>query len=240
MGIYQDLTNNLGNKDTRKVGNNTYLERRTAKTIALRLHDTDVLTFTLSGSVVLSSGGWKTVTTKARMNDYLPRGWKVGSDRGAWGLYNCGKYVADYQDGITITRFDNVRGAPSKTATNKLQSLRKQIGEYARDYTAKLKAGELSPPNGGDCWYCLMFDSGIAPGGRSANATHLTEHVQENYFVPSLVFNALAAMGDGGIRRQGVLDIMQGGPKSFTQDIALQDTPRAIRRYILKSCGMAA
>lgn len=39
--------------------------------IALRLHSTDVITFKASGCLVLNSGGWKTVTTKARINAAL-------------------------------------------------------------------------------------------------------------------------------------------------------------------------
>ena len=77
-------------KDSRKVGNNTYLIRRgegycrhadTGKPlpgtivpeddIAVRLHYTDVVTFKCDGDIVLSSGGFHTRTTKDRINQYL-------------------------------------------------------------------------------------------------------------------------------------------------------------------------
>lgn len=52
----------------------------------VRLHKTNVVTFHSDGSIVLDSGGWKTVTTKDRMNRALPEGWSVYSDRGVWYL----------------------------------------------------------------------------------------------------------------------------------------------------------
>lgn len=55
--------------EQRKVANNTILARR-GEDIALRLHSTDILLFRRDGSVVYNSGGWRTSTTKSRMNDF--------------------------------------------------------------------------------------------------------------------------------------------------------------------------
>lgn len=238
---YATAADALGTRETRKIGNNTYLQRR-GDTIAVKLHATDVVTFTRSGSTILDSGGWQTVTTKARINDHLPNGWHVASERGVWGLYHgWNDRVSDYQDGITITRFGNVRNGPPKTAVTREKKFRAAVGKFANDYTAMLRDGQLEPPDAGDCLYCAAFDRATKPGDKSTNDDHLRSHVEEAYYVPSLIFNAFAAMGDGGIRRQGVLDIMQGqDANKFTEEIALRDAPRAIRRYILKSCGLAA
>jgi len=83
--------------DSRKLENNTYLVRRPIHwadkdgehqtqhaPIAVRLHDTDILTFYRDGIVELNAGGWYTVTTKARMNNYLPAPFTVFSKRGTW------------------------------------------------------------------------------------------------------------------------------------------------------------
>ena len=64
------------NKTTRKLGNNTY-GRIEGDSVAIRLHSTDVVTFTTDNKVILDTGGWSTVTTKARMNQYLPTGYGV-------------------------------------------------------------------------------------------------------------------------------------------------------------------
>lgn len=62
------------NRESRKVGNNTYLKRRGDDTIAVRLHDTDVVTYHRNGDIVLDTGGWMTVTTKDRINSFIPYG----------------------------------------------------------------------------------------------------------------------------------------------------------------------
>ena len=56
----------------RKLENNTYLSRLDDKTIAVRLHATDVVTYHKDGRIVLDTGGWQTVTTKDRLNNYSP------------------------------------------------------------------------------------------------------------------------------------------------------------------------
>lgn len=75
----------------RKVARNTYLERRGGvQGLALKLHNTDIITWYPDNTVELNSGGWLTTTTRTRMNDWLPRDEGSGrcaqifSDRGYW------------------------------------------------------------------------------------------------------------------------------------------------------------
>ena len=65
------------NTSRRKLENNTYLERRDIDTIALRLHDTDIITFIADGRIEVRNGGYPTVTTHDRLNKYLPRPYRV-------------------------------------------------------------------------------------------------------------------------------------------------------------------
>jgi hypothetical protein len=101
-------------KQSRKVANNTYL-RRHADCIDVRIHATDVVTFWADGRVELRSGGWNTMTTKDRINRYLPRGWQLWSERALWILHwhKCASWQQHeqeclgskeylFQDGITI------------------------------------------------------------------------------------------------------------------------------------------
>jgi hypothetical protein len=65
---YKGAAELLGSRDSRKLANNTYLERRFGgAAIAIRYHDTDVVTLT-PRSIVLDSGGWHTKTTWERMS----------------------------------------------------------------------------------------------------------------------------------------------------------------------------
>lgn len=74
----------LSGKDRVKLDRNTYLERRSDKAIAVILHATDIVTFTPTYTE-LNSGGWHTMTTRSRMDDYIPmrvfadgkRGWSL-------------------------------------------------------------------------------------------------------------------------------------------------------------------
>lgn len=72
------------NSQRRKLANNTYAERRDNGSIAIRLHDTDIITLHKDGSLTVTSGGWKTSTTKARLNDYLPHGFGLYASGGIW------------------------------------------------------------------------------------------------------------------------------------------------------------
>ena len=96
---YTEALEILGTRDHKKVANNTYLIRRAPDTIGLRLHNTDVLTFR-PGSVTYDTGGWHTVTTKARMNKFGPSGVRVYSDKKVWTVYREGEFVEAYEDGF--------------------------------------------------------------------------------------------------------------------------------------------
>ncbi len=108
------------NPTSRKVANNTYLIQREGYSrdvkgvghaesyIAVRLHNTDVVDIYLD-KLVLRTNGWETVTTKDRINSYLPAKWHVYSKRHIWYLSYVTSYGEDgersrwfFQDGITI------------------------------------------------------------------------------------------------------------------------------------------
>lgn len=58
------------NQQSKKYANNTYLVRR-GDNIALMYYCTDVVTFTPAGDIILDSGGWRTNTTKRRINQVI-------------------------------------------------------------------------------------------------------------------------------------------------------------------------
>ena len=82
MSTFQDLDAKLQDcgKERRKVQNNTYLERRSPDKIAIKLHNTDILTFHRNGQIDLCNGGYPTITTHDRMNNFLPNGYRVSGE----------------------------------------------------------------------------------------------------------------------------------------------------------------
>ena len=101
-------------KERRKLANNTYAVRGDTfdgePLIHVRLHETNVLTFYADGTVAYDSGGWRTVTTKDRMNNYGPA--LIFSERGRWyaRIHNSGP-VYVFEDGMTVGPRGGVTGA---------------------------------------------------------------------------------------------------------------------------------
>jgi len=80
----------------RKVGNNTYAEIESDNSVSVRLHGTAVVRFYPNGLVKLNSGGWRTSTTKNRINKYSPV--KVYQKKYEWYLQN----GAEFEDNILV------------------------------------------------------------------------------------------------------------------------------------------
>lgn len=101
----------------RKLQNNTYLVQ-TREGFGIRLHNTVIVEFKLGGRIRLNTGGWLTVTTKARMNAYLPRelGRRVSSmrvkGRSRWCIADALTWapLALFEDGCEITPSGKVQG----------------------------------------------------------------------------------------------------------------------------------
>lgn len=153
------------NKDDRPIGTgrNTRLQRRDHSAIAVKYSNTDVVTYLSNGDAILESDGWLTVTTKARMNEYV-EGFRIYQEDGAWYVvkrlvgetgaflgYDWGNPIP-YADGMVLHPDGTVSGAgqmPDK-------KLKRQASRYATNYIKALVAGKVPAPGPGDCWHCSM------------------------------------------------------------------------------------
>jgi hypothetical protein len=247
-----------------KLANNTHLKWATSTDersrvyqaaepywFAIKLHDTHVLTFHADGRIVLNDGGWKTVTTKARFNEYLPSGWGVYSDRGVWylGKQSVGSYQYDdakaYADGITIYPSMGIESVTGIGEDPKAQhKLRKRIRAYSKAYIAAFYAGDVPAPSAGDCFGCSMLAAdGSAPMG---GMDHMLSHLDESYFVPSILHRAAKRFGVSQIaqhtlaaawspnvpdRKHALTDAVFGG-------IVAEQLEKAVRRHCYAECGL--
>lgn len=135
-------------RESRKLQNNTYLQRHPGGDIAVRLHRTDVLTFSPGGEFTLDTGGWNTVTTKDRMNTYLPRDWRVGSDCGGrLFLWRNWRKVAHFDGDIVTIRPSGevVGGDPEKAEAEWRAEVREANRERSRIRYWIRKAREHKP-----------------------------------------------------------------------------------------------
>lgn len=157
MSTYFDLNAQLQGrcKESRKLANNTYAKRRYSGQIAIRLHATDILTFHEEGRIDVSTGGWDTITTRSRMNDYLPGPWRVGGHRGSTLLYKMEPQawtpVTVICRSLTIEADGSVTGGDSveelfetiRQEDNRRKSLRNRL-KYWTEKARKHKACRLT------------------------------------------------------------------------------------------------
>ena len=208
------------------IANNTVEYFRPDGTKVIRFHHTDIMEFPKKGGVVLNTGGWKTVTTKARMNEFQSE-CAIIQDRGLWYLalaldtWNKDAWIPFF-DGIKIK--DNAVVNPRKRAHAKEEFLLKQINAYC----AEMKKMETLPmPDGGDCFYCSMqTEDGKSLGEASGNLDHLESHLQEKYIHGSLIWNAMKWAG-------------YPHPEIHFQMGLKDNMIRATRRYFKSQLGLA-
>jgi hypothetical protein len=235
---YREANERLGSRDSLNIGWHTTLERRGEDQIAVKYHATDVVIYDSDGSVTLDSGGWKTQTTKTRMNDYSPLG--VRSVKGVWRVgkgYN-GPSVA-FRDGMSIGPRGGIRNAGTKTRERKEQKQRKKINAFARSFAAAVVAGEVPLPSGADCWFCFMFDRAKQS---LPNTDHLWSHIEEGYFVPSLLMNACEALGASDALKSSIYGWATDDEKyvwHWHGSWGEQQVANIVRRYMLRRLGFS-
>ncbi len=198
---YDDVEDMLTSRGQRKIGNNTYLRRRdgiTSHRIGLQYHNTDVVTFTPDG-LTLTSGGWRTVTTKERINWALSSlGVRLFTHQGTWYLekgfnWDTRKATLEqtpvFYDGIRV-RYDGTIHANSDEQTAE-QTNRKATMKLIDRYVKGFAWDKIGEP-GGDCWLCSMrTENDIAWGDLMKDTGHLVSHLEEKYYMHSLCYNAL-------------------------------------------------
>lgn len=245
----------LGTRDSRKLAGNTVLIRDDGKgNPAVKLHATNVVTFTPDG-LRLTSGGWRTPTTKDRIGACLPGGCALAQDGGLWSLCLPDKdgmmdwrNRTPYADGMTLSGDGrSVRYAggrkPDPAAEKKL---RKRVADYAANYVKALMAGKVPPPSAGDCFGCALVKAGSTPESRRAEhpsagvtgADHFLSHLSERYYVPSLAFRALEFAGAGPAIVAAVAERMEGASGGWAIGIAAPILRRSITRYVRVGLGL--
>ena len=211
MATYTELNERLGIRNRRKLGCNTYLRREDGTSdLTIRFHDTDVMVFGLNGSIKLDTGGWQTVTTKLRLNDHLPTGWQVFSDKGQWYVQWVHDYSPDdgwqrdervrYSDGMIVTEGGKVVSRESDAAFAELDVRNAEIESKINAYVRGIDAVDIAvimqeavdTGVAGDCWYCTMqTQGGKTVGDAFGDTDHLEQHLDERYYMASLIMNAI-------------------------------------------------
>jgi len=105
---YDDASRMLGNKEKKKLENNTYLVK-TNDGYGIKLHNTVVVELLPHNLFSLHTGGYYTNTTKDRINKFAPV--RVYSEKGDWyfGGWDKKTRIA-FNDGMIVDDQGNVVG----------------------------------------------------------------------------------------------------------------------------------
>lgn len=161
------------------VANNT-IEYWSNGNRVIRLHLTDIITFHPDGSFILNSGGWRTMTTKGRINSFSPV--NVYSEKGVW-------YVANtvFYDGMHLDESGQLLSEAILDPTQENAKIKRKIAKFVKQIDS---LDEMPKPDNGDCWGCLM----VAKDGSHPMGTDCIQgHLDENYLHGSLIIRALKA-----------------------------------------------
>jgi hypothetical protein len=252
---YQEAQAELGKRDSRKIGNNTYM-RREGEEIKVKYHNTDIVTYRSNGDIVLDTNGWMTSTTKERLNKYTPRDVHIWQENSVWyvaagidGYYwesQAGRVV--FQDGLIIHPDGSIDGAGEENLD--LPKLKRRISKYIKDFLAAMDRGEVPAPNNGDCWDCLMV---IAEGPNEGRAlgemhpsqdesNHVMMHIAEKYYVPSLLMRAVERYSISNVAKWWIASKWDGGGNvdGFAKDVAMRQIGSSMRRWIYHQLGLAS
>jgi hypothetical protein len=191
----------------------------------IRLHHTDILIFQ-DKFIRLSSGGWKTNTTKDRLNHFLPISFKVYSEEGFWYVSpdNSGRKIA-FSDGMIINReTGKVQDAPDyDVALSEFRQGKKATAKYIKNYIDLLCSGKMSLPSAGDCLICRF----MRQNNSRKDGEHILSHIQENYLVPSLIHIAVSVY-DAPFYYSVIVQLQKGD----TSIAPKGELRRILRKYI--------
>ncbi len=254
------------NKDDRPIANNTRVIRRSEHSIAIRLHETDILTFHSNGAIQFFTGGWKTVTTKDRINRFAPSGISIYSEKFLWylkiGDWQSGKRYL-FEDAMWIDANGNVIDSELKPipehSPEAEKAKRKQlakIDKFIRNGLKRLAAGEISQSEG-DCWICSMKQVGTGDSMEGNNQySCIQSHIDEDYFHFSLIMNAVRSEfydpdGQFGNEKMtyGLAPIdkhnlsvwamgSECGHKTMAADMTIKRLQRGLKQFICKQLGI--
>jgi hypothetical protein len=235
---YKAAKAKLGNRDSIKISYSCKLEPRPDNKIAVKMHATDIITFHPNGKAVVDIGNWFTVTTKARLNDFLPFG-RVYSIKGEWFVYYKDAHYP-FANGMVFHPSGKITGVAKPKDLEKKKKLRKKVREYASGFIKALEDNRVGDIVG-DCWFCSMRGSDKKTWGEAGeNKDHILSHMKEKYYVGTLALRAVELFANAPVNHwaiAGKLGLMED-TGSFFDGYAKQNIKKAIVRHVSRQLGL--
>jgi len=209
---------------SRMAGHSTLEYTLEDGTKVIRFHKTDIIRIAPDGTVTLNTGGWKTPTTKKRMNEYLPSGVSIYQEKGMWWLCKGGSYWEKnikrypFVDGVQVTPDGTIVGSDPQEA-ERVKKLNKQISKYIRELK---KLDKVPQPDLGDCLLCKFPGKPIC----------LEDHLEETYIHGTLLLKAMEEYGCTPFVIRGTFDNLNMFENRF-------QLTQAVRRYFKRHLGLS-
>ena len=210
------------------IANNTIEYHRADGTRVVRLHHTDIIEFRPNGKIKIDTQGWKTITTKDRLNCQLPwPDYRITQEKGQWYVYRDGwngDKIAFY-DGIVLPDAFKKPAASVKAEKREI-ALRASIKKFVNKLD---KLDAIPEPSQGDCWGCAMKDQN---GNRGLGSDCVAEHVKEGYLHGSLIIRAMESRNYGDLAV--VWDMARRNWKGWRNRVKAD-----LRRFLQAELGLA-
>ena len=163
----------------------------------------------------------------------------VYQEKGCWFLRD---YTSEtsfvFEDGITIHLLDDtVSGMGELSDVKKSHKLSRQINKYAQGYVTAFINGDVPAPSGGDCWGCCLVDK---DGKTGMGSDHLLDHIDEEYYVPSLLVNAIKEFPIAPMATWVIGEKWYDNQEvEFAYDVFLEQAKKSIVKYMKRQLKLA-
>lgn len=215
MLTFDEAKRMLAKRETKKLARNTYLREDNGRMV-IKFWDTDIIAIDSDGTCKLDSGGYRTYTTKDRLNRFSPA--PVWQERGLWYIME-GLWPdvtrTPFADGIRVNAQGKVlAGAGSEDLPKAMRKVDRLVSKYIAEYAAHVVKNGVDEDIKGDCWGCLMQDTNDKACKEPMGYSHYLSHLEEKYYVPCLLMKAVRDMGYGNpgfVWGMIKADVEQGG-----------------------------
>lgn len=113
---------------------------------AVKLHQTEIIRIYPDGTYTLHAGGWRTVTTLARLRDFAPC--NVHSDFGEWWLVGYGTKLAKFDDGVRVSEIGRVVDGSDASVSDDIEQARQALRDRRNARRRAARGGGEARPRG--------------------------------------------------------------------------------------------
>lgn len=217
----------------KKIGRNTYVIQN-GLNYCIRLYNTDIITFTPNGSIILRSGGYRTATTKNRINEFA-HGLHITQEDGLWYVHVKDQTVL-FTDNMVVPMNAPIDGDNANMAamTAAKKAVNSMVSKYIKGYIEDMVKNGISEPSDGDCWGCIMRSADDPNDLEPMGYDHYFSHFKEKYYVPTIFYKAIQERkyGNPGL----ALNMMRHDPKFLKRE----GTTALQRFFRIRKLGLVA